>query len=165
MTEPKITRPLFPKGYADKPKTYLSWDQVARKLTDAINYWICSVRPNGHPHAVPKWAVFVEDKIYYDGSPETRHAKNISKNPHVSLHLESGSDVVIVEGSAQEVQNPKRELTEKIAKSYSYKYSELGYSPQPDQWDDGGLYEIRINKVIAWTFLQDDPTKFVFDSE
>ena len=165
MTQPKITRPLFPEGYVDKPKKYLSWDQVARKLTDAISYWICSVRPNGRPHAVPKWAVFVEDKIYYDGSPETRHAKNISKNPYVSLHLESGSDVVIVEGSAEEVQNPKRELAEKIANSYSDKYSELGYSPQPDQWDDGGLYEMRIEKVIAWTFLQEDPTKFVFDSE
>ena len=164
MIQPKITRPYFPKGYADKPKTYVSWDQVVRKLTDAVNYWICSVRPNGHPHAVPKWAVFVEGKIYYDGSLETRHAKNISKNPHVSLHLESGSDVVIVEGLAQEIQNPERGLAEKIANSYSCKYSELGYSPQPDQWDDGGLYEMRINKVIVWTCLQDDPTKFVFDS-
>jgi nitroimidazol reductase NimA-like FMN-containing flavoprotein (pyridoxamine 5'-phosphate oxidase superfamily) len=87
MTTPKVTRPYFPKGYVDDPKSLMHWSQVEAKLTDAINYWICSTRPDGRPHVIPRWAVWVDGKIYYDGSPETRHAKNITVNPNISLHL------------------------------------------------------------------------------
>jgi len=50
-----------------------------QRLDEAKNYWLCSVPPDGRPHVIPKWAVWVDDKIYYDGSPQTRHAKNIAE--------------------------------------------------------------------------------------
>jgi hypothetical protein len=34
---PKITRPQFPKGYVDKPASYVTWEWVAAQLTDAIH--------------------------------------------------------------------------------------------------------------------------------
>ena len=92
MTSPKVTRPTFPKGYVDKPTSFLTWDWVATQLTESKHYWLCSVRPNSQPHVVPRWCVYVDGKIYYDGSPETRHARNIEKNPHIAVHLESGSE-------------------------------------------------------------------------
>jgi hypothetical protein len=107
----------------------------------------------------------VDGKIYFDGSPETRHARNIADNPHICLHLESGDDVVIIEGIAKAVQKPSPELGAKVARAYSAKYSALGYSPEPDQWDEGGLFVITPHAAMAWTKFTDDPTKFVFDSE
>ena len=86
----KITRPTFPPGYVDKPVAFLSWDRIVAQLTEAKNYWLCSVRPStpaapaGRPHVVPRWAVFMDGKIYYDGSPETRHARNIESNPNIT---------------------------------------------------------------------------------
>ena len=165
MSQPQVTRPRFPEGYIENPKSLLPWSHVVDRLTNAKNYWLCSVRPNGHPHVVPKWGVWIDGKIYFDGSPETRHARNIAENPHVSLHLESGDDVVIIEGISKAVQKPSRALGAKVARAYSAKYAAIGYSPAPNQWDKGGLFEITPRVAMAWTKFTDDPTKFVFDSE
>ncbi len=161
MPIPQSTRPRFPKGYVDNPIGTVSWEYVEKRLSEAKNYWICSVRPDGTPHAIPRWAVWVNGKIFYDGSPETRHAQNITQNPRVSLHLESGDEAVIVEGESKASGKPPRELAEKIAQAYRAKYTQHGYAPEATQWDEGGLYEITPRKVMAWTKFTDDPTKFV----
>jgi hypothetical protein len=163
MPPPKITRPHFPKGYVDKPKKLLAWSEVEGQLSTAIHYWLCSVRPNSRPHVIPKWGVWVNGRFYFDGSPETRHARNLADNPHVAVHLESGEKAVILEGTAREVSHPAPELAAKVAQVYKAKYAALGYAPQPDQWDNGGLFEIVPHTVIAWTNFTEDPTKFIFE--
>lgn len=160
---PKVTRPQFPEGYLENPTTLLPWSHVEQRLAEAVNYWLCSVRSDGRPHAVPKWAVWVEGRIYFDGSPQTRHARNIALNPQVVVHLESGTDVVIVEGTAAAVERPEPELARKIADAYSTKYAGLGYAPEPEQWDNGGLFVIIPRQVLAWTQFTEDPTKFVLE--
>jgi hypothetical protein len=80
----------------------------------------------------------------------------------VSLHLESGDEVVIMEGEAKAAGKPSRELAEKIAQGYRAKYAQHGYAPEANQWDNEGLYEIAPRQVLAWTKFTDDPTKFVF---
>ena len=163
MTQPRITRPRFPEGYLAGPKALLPWSHVEQRLAAAKNYWICSVRPNGKPHTVPVWAVWVDKSIYFDGSPETRHARNISHNPNVVVHLESGDDVLIVEGVAQMLETVTPKLGRQVAQAYSAKYAEIGYSPQPDQWNNGGLFRVLPHMVLAWTQFTDDPTKFVLE--
>ena len=160
----KVTRPKFPKGYVDKPVSYMTWEQVAAQLTDAKHYWVCSVRPDGRPHVVPRWCVFVDGKIYYDGSPETRHAINIESNPNVSVHLESGWEAVILEGTSREAGNPSAELGKKLSQAYK-KYKEYGYTPGPKSWDKGGLFVFTPRQCIAWTKFNEDPTKFIFGEE
>jgi nitroimidazol reductase NimA-like FMN-containing flavoprotein (pyridoxamine 5'-phosphate oxidase superfamily) len=162
MKPTQVTRPKFPPGYVDNPTSEVPWDYVAQQLTESKNYWLCSVYPNGRPHVIPRWAVFVDGKIYYDGSPKTRHARNILENPRVSVHLESGDRVVILEGTAQPAAKPSPELAQKLAQAYRAKYSAHGYAPEPDQWDGGGLYIFTIQKTLAWTNFLVDPTKFVF---
>jgi len=163
MAEPKITRPHFPPGYVDNPKSSVSWEYVVQRLSESKNYWLSSVRPNGRPHTIPRWGVFVDGKFYYDGSPETRHARNIVENPHITLHLESGDQAVIAEGISVPVGKPEPELAEKIAAAYCAKYQEHGYAPQPNQWDEGGLYVFTPQKVLAWTVFFENPTKFTFE--
>ena len=163
MDSPKITRPKFPKGYADNPASYVTWDWVAEQLTESKNYWLSSVRPNEHPHVVPRWGVFMDNKFYYDGSPETRHARNIVENPHVSLHLESGDQAVILEGISKPANKPEPELANRLAEEYRRKYTQHGYSPELNQWDEGGLYVFSPHQCIAWSNFTQDPTKFVFE--
>jgi len=169
MTTPKISRPTFPKGYVDNPVSYVDWDWVAAQLTESKNYWLCSVRPpssdaqGGRPHVVPRWCVFVDGKIYYDGSPETRHAQNIAANPHISVHLESGDQVIILEGISIPAGKPSAELAKRLVEEYRRKYSQQGYSPEPTQWDEGGLYVFTPRQCIAWTAFTENPTKFTFE--
>jgi hypothetical protein len=160
-----ITRPKFPPGYVDKPTSSLTWDWVATQLTGSKHYWVCSVRPNGHPHVVPRWGEFIENKFFYDGSPETRHALNIAENPHVSLHLESGEKAVILEGISQPAGKPEPEFAKRLAKAISKKYADHGYSPKPNQWDEGGLFVFTPRQCIAWSNFTENPTKFVFETE
>jgi len=162
---PKVMRPIFPEGYVENPTALLSWKQVVQRLIEAQNYWLCTVQPNGRPHVIPKWGVWVADKLYFDGSAETRHARNIAKNPQVAVHLESGNEVVILEGHCAMLSKPGAQLGEQVARAYTRKYTEQGYAPEPTQWDAGGLFEVTPRMALAWTSFANDPTKFVFDSE
>ena len=169
MTAPKISRPKFPPGYADKPASFLTWDWVAAQLAASLHYWLCSVRApssgaqGGRPHAVPRWGVFIEDAFYYDGSPETVHARNIETNPNVTLHLESGERAIIMEGSSRPAEKPDPVFANRLATAIGEKYAALGYSPKPDQWDEGGLFVFTPRHCIAWSVFYENPTKFVFE--
>jgi nitroimidazol reductase NimA-like FMN-containing flavoprotein (pyridoxamine 5'-phosphate oxidase superfamily) len=160
----KITRPTFPPGYVDKPVSFLTWDRVTTQLTESKHYWICSVRPTGHPHVVPRWCVYVDGKIYYDGSPETRHAINIRSNPYVTVHLESGTEVIILEGTCRMAEKPSPELGKKLSQAYQ-KYKDVGYMPGPNSWDEGGLFVFTPRQCIAWSNFTENPTKFVLEEE
>lgn len=160
MSEIKISRPKLPPGYADNPQSILDWEQVAQRLGSAKNYWLCSTRSDGRPHTVPRWGVFIEDKFYYDGSPETVHAKNIQINPQVSLHLESGDEAVIAYGTSCAAPKPEPAFASLLASAISAKYEKFGYAPSPDQWDQGGLYVFTPTVVLAWTVFFENPTKF-----
>jgi len=163
MDVPKITRPAFPKGYVDNPASYLTWDWVAAQLTESKHYWLCTVRADGRPHVVPRWGVFLDNKFYYDGSPETRHALNLVNNSNVSLHLESGEQAIIMEGTSRSAEKPDHEFAQRLARAISEKYSAMGYSPEPNQWDEGGLFVFTPRQCIAWSKFTDNPTKFIFD--
>ena len=163
MTHPKVSRPTFPKGYVDKPVSFLDWEWVTAQLTESKHYWLCSVRPNGHPHVVPRWGAFLDNKFYYDGSPETRHAQNIEKNPFVTLNLESGEKAIILEGISQPAGKPDPEFAKRLAKDIGKKYSALGYAPEPNQWDEGGLFVFTPHQCIAWSKFTENPTKFIFE--
>jgi len=171
MEPTKITRPAFPPGYVDKPVSFLTWDWVAAQLTEAKNYWLCSVRPpapgtpGGRPHVVPRWCVYVDGKIYYDGSPETRHARNIESNPEISVHLESGTEAIILEGTAAPAEKPSVEFGRRLSEAYKKKYKELGYAPEPNSWDAGGLFVFTPRQCIAWSKFNENPTKFIFEGE
>ena len=137
MDSPKISRPKFPKGYVDNPASYVTWGLVAEQLTESENYWLSSVRPpssdaqGGRPHVVPRWGAFLNNKLYYDGSPETRHAQNILQNPHVTLHLESGYKVIILEGQSKPAGKPEPDFALRLAEVMGKKYSSQGYAPKP----------------------------------
>lgn len=165
MNTPKISRPKFPKGYADNPASYVTWDWVVEQLTQTENYWLASVRPDGRPHVVPRWGAFIDNKLYYDGSPETRHSRNIVTNPHVSLHLESGYKVVIMEGTSTPSEKPSAEFAKQLSEVITKKYASQGYSPKPNQWDEGGLYVFTPRQCLAWTTFYENPTKFIFETE
>ncbi len=161
MTPKQVTRPTFPKGYVDHPVSEVPWEYVEQRLRESVNYWLCSVRPDGRPHVIPRWGVYLDGKFYYDGSPETRHARNLEANPNVSLHLESGNDVVIMDGTSQPAGKPAPEFAVRLAEAYRAKYASEGYSPEPTQWDEGGLYVFTPRQCLAWTKFFENPTKFV----
>ena len=159
-----IDRPHVPADYGipASDEGMLPWSHVVERMTNALNYWVGTTYPDGRPHVSVVWGVWHGDRFYFDGSPETRRGRNIAANPAVAVHLESGTDVVILEGVAEEVRNPDRELTVQLAAEYARKYAGHDYSPEPQQWDKGGLFAVTHNKVLAWSSFPTDMTRWRF---
>lgn len=164
MTDPKSDRPDMPEGYGtDTASRYLTWDLVVEKLTDSKHYWLATTRPDGRPHVVPRWGVWLDDRFYYDGSPETLHVRNLERDPSCALHLESGSDVVIVEGKSLRSDPVDGELGHRLSAEFVKKYPD--YAPGPDSWSDeiaGGLRFLAPDKALAWSDFPNDLTRFTF---
>lgn len=165
---PKAGRPLMPDDYGVPANndTVLPWSYVEEQMVSARNYWISTSSKNGRPAATPVWGAWLEGKLYFDGAPTTRRGRNIRGNPQVVVHLESGDQVVILEGEAVILDGPpERALAEKVAASYTAKYAASGYSPTPDQWDGGGLFIFTPRMAMGWTKFPENVTRWKFEDE
>jgi nitroimidazol reductase NimA-like FMN-containing flavoprotein (pyridoxamine 5'-phosphate oxidase superfamily) len=162
---PTTDRARLPDGYGvpNDDEGLLPWTWAVERLERAVNYWFSTTRPDGRPHAVPAWAAWLDGALYFDGSPETRRNRNLARNPAIVVHLESGSEVVIVEGEAHPVGRPDRDLAERLAAAFAAKYGPShGYSPSPDQWDEGGLWRVRPRVAFGWEQFPKTVTRWRF---
>jgi hypothetical protein len=66
------------------------------------------------------------------------------------VHLDDVNDVVLIRGTAVEIA-PSPELGVALAAAMGGKYD--GYDPTPDSWDNGGMWRIEPDAVIAWTTM------------
>ncbi|HEY7123381.1 MAG TPA: pyridoxamine 5'-phosphate oxidase family protein [Ktedonobacterales bacterium] len=114
--EPEISQPRMFGGHLE-PKR-LPWKWAVARLTQARNYWIATTRPNGQPHCRPVWGVWHNDALYF--STGSLAWKNLASNPAITVHLESGSQVVILEGVAEDGRNAPG--LEEVACLYHEKY-------------------------------------------
>ena len=163
-TEPEASRPhIAGYGIPTNKEGMLAWDHMRERMAAARNYWIGTAAADGRPHSTPVWSVWLDGALYFDGGPETRRGRDIAANPAVAVHLESGDDVVILEGDAHQLQAPDLALAARLSEGYKAKYAASGYAPEPDQWDAGGLYRMRPRLAFAWTKFPEDATRWRFD--
>lgn len=161
--EPVVARPYAPGyGIPDSTEGLLSWQHVLERLTAAQNYWVDTADRAGHVHATPIWGGVVDGTLYVEGGPGTRRGRNLAENPNVVVHLESGDDVVILEGTADQVVPPSADLARRLTAVLDAKYGARDYHPSADQWNEGGLYAIRPRRAFAWTQFPTDTTRFTF---
>jgi len=148
-----VGRPQAPPLYGfKKPEKYLPWSHAEERLSESRNYWICTTRPDGRAHSIPVWGIWVEGAFYFGTDRSSCKARNLARNPAVSMHLESGDDVVILEGVAQEVpgviETAKRDkaLFSKLDAASRSKYKmPLMIVP------DSVIYRVQPRVVLAWT--------------
>ena len=160
-TGPEASRPHMPGyGVPKDKKGLLPWSHVTERMAEAQNYWVCTVSPDGRPHATPVWGLWVDDRLYFGGSPNTRRNRNLAENPAVCVHLESGSDVIIVHGDAEELRAPDRSLVTRLIDVSKSKY---GYAPKPEDYDQTpGTYVLRPRWALAWSQGLKDATRWNF---
>jgi PPOX class probable F420-dependent enzyme len=63
-----------------------------------------TVRSDGQPQTVPVWFLWDDEGFLIYSQPNRQKLKNIARNPHVGLNLnsnEQGGDVVRLEGTAR----------------------------------------------------------------
>jgi hypothetical protein len=153
--EPRADRPRMPKDYGvpQDVEGMLPWRWAEERLEQAKNYWVVTVRPDGRPHAVPVWGAWVDRRFYFDGGGVK--AANLASNPAATVHLEDGTEVVIVEGVYDKAATPDADLFARIRDSYGAKYD---YRPETP----GQLFTIRPRVVLAWQQFPRDATRWRF---
>src|SRR5689334_1136817 len=114
-------------GTSRSDEGLIAWDWVDEQIAKSHNYWICSVNSDNTPHVRPLWGVYLDGALYFDDMFKSRWFHNLKDNPAVTVHLENGSDAVIIEGRAETTEG--MELAERIAKAYAVKYAP--YAPEP----------------------------------
>ncbi len=151
------SRPVMPGyGAPEGLDGTLEWPEVAARLAAGRSYWVCTASSDGAPHAVPVLAAFVDD-TFYIGAGGPRTLRNLRENPRVSVHLESGSEVVIAEGTV-ESGPPDPAVIQAVDDQYGDKYDWRPSSESPDGGIGDGWQILRPAKVIAWTSFPADAT-------
>ncbi len=162
---PPATRPQFAQGYGinTSPDGLLNWTWVSRRMAESRNYWISTTRPNGNPHITPVWGVWLDEQLYFGGERQARRTLNLHANPHLCAHLESGDEVVIIEGVAEEVTDPDR--LKQIGAASADKYQMVDLNTE-ESLSRAIYYRVRAQVVLAW-LEQDYPntaTRWVFSA-
>jgi Pyridoxamine 5'-phosphate oxidase len=135
MTEPTARRPSFPGyGVPDDPSGMLPWAWADERLAASRNYWVATVGP----HASPVWGLWRGGELLFSCGARSRKARDLARDPRLVVHLESGDEVVIVEGVAEPTA-----ATEGDVEEYERKYD---FRPEPGE----GWYVVRPGRVLAW---------------
>jgi len=139
-------RPRMTDGYGISQENagMLGWEWVEEQMSKARNYWIASTHPQGSPHVTPVWGVWLEGRLYFASDRQARKSRNLQANPQVVVHLESGDEVVILEGAVEEVRASA--LFQRIAEAYVLKYPPI----KPEETPGQVMYGVVVKTAMAW---------------
>lgn len=117
----------------------LAWSWVEDQLAASGTYWVVARGP-GHPHPRPVWGLWHHERLHLSiGSPTL--VATARDDPTVTVHLESGTDVVIVEGFATVGAETGPELLAAYRRKYDWEYDVAQY---------GALTRVVPSKILAW---------------
>jgi PPOX class probable F420-dependent enzyme len=102
----------------DKPVTLDP--QVEHRLQTEQNLWLATVRPDGSPHLVPIWFVWVAGKIYLCTGTDSVKVRNAKQNPRVSIALEDGSQPIVIEGLARPIEQADSAVLAEFQRKYDW---------------------------------------------
>ncbi|HMD87998.1 MAG TPA: pyridoxamine 5'-phosphate oxidase family protein [Anaerolineaceae bacterium] len=142
-------RPVMPSGYGIQPvedeKSLVSLQHINEQMKGSRNYWVCSSRPDGNPHAMPVWGVWLDEAFFFSTDPKSRKGRNLAANPHIVVHLESGDDVIILEGVVHIVRDKTilKRADEVYFEKYQFHLVENIESP-------GLVYQLDPQVAYAW---------------
>jgi len=124
---PKASRPHMPGyGLPSGNKGLLPWTWAEQRLKKSHNYWITTVRPDGSPHTMVVWGLWLEGRFLFSTGSKSRKAKNLARNPNCVVCTEHAHEAVIVEGIAEVAGvASRRKLLAKYKEKYKFDMSSM----------------------------------------
>ena len=152
--------PARPKmdGYGVPPTSegILPWQWALERFSRSHNYWLTTVRPEGAPHVMPVWGVWLEGAWYFSTSTMSRKGRNLERNAKCVVCNENAEEAVILEGTAQRLQDD--EIPKQAFVDYKAKYN---WELDPKR---GPVWKVKPKTVFAMPEQQfpEGVTKWVF---
>jgi nitroimidazol reductase NimA-like FMN-containing flavoprotein (pyridoxamine 5'-phosphate oxidase superfamily) len=143
-------------GVPEGKKGLLSWSWAKQRLEKSHNYVISTVRPEGSPHTMIIWGLWLDGAFYFSTGKNSRKGRNLATNPKCTLTTDNPAEAVIVEGDAALLDDPaiKRVFAQKYQRKYEWDmsgFNEPVYELRPRV--AFGLYEKKFqNSATRWTF-------------
>ena len=158
--EPSASRPKIPAVYGvPSDGDLLPWSYVTERMTHAKHYWLATVTPSGAPHARPFDGMWIDDRLYFGGSPESKWRRNLGNNPAASVHLEDGEEAIILEGTARLVR-PDAALADRLVAASNAKYQ---MDQKREHYEDIEIVEFTPRTAFGWKVLYEDATRWRFE--
>jgi nitroimidazol reductase NimA-like FMN-containing flavoprotein (pyridoxamine 5'-phosphate oxidase superfamily) len=102
--DPASSRPYMP-GYGIvgplEGRGLLPWSWAEERLVQSHDYWLATVRPDGSPHVMPVWGVWMEGAAWWSSSHQSRKARNMASDPRAVITTDNPRQPVVVEGTAE----------------------------------------------------------------
>jgi hypothetical protein len=143
----------------------LEWKDAERILRLSRYYWIATTDRDGRPHLIQQWGAWVEGAFWFEGSEETRWARNLARDPRLGFGGQVGTRAIMAEGTVEVVRGMPAATAEQLSKQYSAKYgTTFSYRPKPDQYMKGHAFRARPTKLIAFDvkLFNTSATRFTF---
>lgn len=120
--EPKANRLTVP-GYEASAKKAgaLPWKWAADRLKKTRQYWIATTRPDGTPHLMVIWGVWLGESFWFSTGAKSRKARNLAQNPKCAIGTDDAAEAVILEGTVELIDAQHGDFA-KFAAAYEKKY-------------------------------------------
>ena len=149
MLEPQ--RPFMP-GYGVRPASegtgLLPWSWVVDRLTASHDYWLATVRPEGRPHLMPVWGIWLDGALWFSCSNGSRKTRNLVSDGHCSVATDDADQPVVIEGTAEVVVD-EADLR-RVLEAENAKYG-TAYGPEMLDPSANTCFKLRP----AWVFALD----------
>lgn len=145
-------------GLPRSSKGLLPWKWAEQRLQKSRQYWISTTRPDGGPHTMVIWGLWMEGRFFFSTGAESRKAKNLAKDPRCVICNDNAAQAVILEGTASLQKIEDESFRKRFSRQYQKKY----------KWDMGdfsdpvyvvtprvvfGLYEKKFaGTATRWNF-------------
>jgi pyridoxine/pyridoxamine 5'-phosphate oxidase len=142
----------LPKG----TKGLLPWTWAEQRLKKSHNYWITTVRPDGAPHTMVVWGLWINGSFYFSTGKQSRKARNLAGNPRCIVCTERAEEAVIVEGEAHLTRDSSNlKFFSQYEKKYKWDMSQMQSEPiyRVTPRNAFGLYEKKfMDAATRWQF-------------
>jgi PPOX class probable F420-dependent enzyme len=139
----------------------LPWSWAVERLQRSHDYWVATTRPDGRPHVMPVWGVWLDDALWFSSSGGSRKARNLAANPHCAITTDSASQPVVIEGAAVLVQERAAiaGFVAALNRKYAIDYSVDFFDPRKN-----ACFEVRPSWAFGLTEsdFTGSPTRWIF---
>ncbi len=119
--KPTATRPNIPDyGIVQKKTGMLPWKWAEDRITKSKQYWIATVRPDGAPHVMVIWGVWLDGAFWFSTGEKSRKGRNLAQNPRCVICSDDAEQAVIVEGQVEVIKDAA--TRKKLFAVYQKKY-------------------------------------------
>jgi hypothetical protein len=127
---------------ATEGRGLLPWRWAEERLAAAHNYFLATTRPDGAPHVMPVWGVWLEGAFHFSTGGRSRKARNLLAEPRCVVTPEGAEEAVVLEGVVERVSDGA--AIARILAAYTRKYGS-GF-PDPDE---NPVFAVRPRRVIG----------------